>query len=410
MTVGGRRVAVTGVGLTTPLGHSLAELMKNLQSGHSSIQVMPEWEDGMCRTRVGSVVRGFDEKSVPRALRRSMSRVSLLAYDATVKAIQDAQLPEELVRHPRTGVAYGSTMGGTAAIGLSFAALAARELAQGLYSSTFLQIMSHTCASNLVVSLKIPGRVIASCVACAASTQAIGFGFEAIRYGKLDRALCGGAEEMHVSIPCVFDSLYATSTKFNDRPELTPRPFDSARDGLVVGEGAGTFLLEEWNLAQERGAHIYGEIIGFHTNADGNHMTNPSREGMEDVMRGALADAGVKPEEVSYINAHATATSVGDVAESAAIYAVFREGVPVSSLKGHFGHLMGACGVVESSACLGMMAADWAAPTLHLDAVDPECAPLYYVKSTGFKHQMDIVLKNSFAFGGINASLVFRKV
>jgi 3-oxoacyl-[acyl-carrier-protein] synthase II len=404
------RVAVTGVGLTTPLGRDLPELMAHLRAGASSVRRMPEWEASFCRTKVASVVDGFDEKSVPRHLRRSMSRVSLLAYDATVKAIQDARLSEELVQSPRTGVSYGSTMGGTKAIERSFSALSGNALPQDFYSSTFLQIMSHTCASNLVVALKIPGRVIASCVACAASTQAIGFGFEAIRYGKLDRVLCGGAEEMHLSVPSVFDSLYATSTQYNDRPQQTPRPFSADRDGLVVGEGAGTLVLEEWEQAHARGAHIYAEIIGFHTNADGNHMTNPSQAGMEQVMRGALADAGVAPDQVSYVNAHATATEVGDIAESAAVYALFRDGVPVSSLKGHFGHLMGACGVVESAACLGMMSENWASPTLHLDAVDPRCAPLYYVKNVGVDRPLGVVLKNSFAFGGINASLVFRKV
>jgi 3-oxoacyl-[acyl-carrier-protein] synthase II len=406
----GRRVAVTGIGITSPLGHSLPELMTNLTEGRSSCRYMHEWDSTNLKTRVASIVSDFDEKKIPRNLRRSMSRVSQLAYDASLKAIADSGLPEELIRHERTGIAYGSTMGGTSAIEKSYSSLAEKKHMEGMFSSTFLQIMSHTCASNLVVALQIPGRVIASCVACAASTQAIGLGYEAVRYGKLDRVLCGGAEEMHISIATVFDSLFATTSHFNDRPEATPRPFSKDRDGIVVGEGSGTFILEDWDLAVSRGAKIYAEVVGFHTNADGNHMTNPSALGMERVILGAMADAGVTPEQISYINAHATATEVGDVAEARAVQSIFGDRVPMSSLKGHFGHLMGACGVVESAACMGMLQQDLLVPTLHLEEVDPACSHVYYVKDVIRNYRSQYIVKNSFAFGGINASLIFKRI
>ncbi len=406
-----RRVAITGVGLVSPLGDELESFLARLYAGVSGVVAMPEWAEGTgLATRVAAPVQGFDGSGIPRQQRRSMSRISQLAVTATGKAIRDADLSDALVRDDRTGIAYGSTMGGTSALGQYFASImATKTYTEGVNSTTFLQIMSHTCAANLAVAFNVQGRVIASCVACAASTQAIGFGYEAIKHGTLDRVLCGGAEELHVAIPGVFDVLRATSTKWNDRPQETPRPFAADRDGIVVGEGAGTVVLEDYAAAVARGAKIYAEVLGFHTNTDSNHMTNPSVDGMEKVMRGALRDAGIAASEVDYVNAHGTATAIGDVAESKAIERVVGRDTPVSSLKGHFGHMMGACGVVESIACLGMIRDARVVPTLHLDAVDPACAPLAYVKGAPRPGPVRTVLKNSFAFGGINASLVLRK-
>ena len=407
-----RRVAITGIGLVSPLGDELDGFMARLYRGDSSIVRVPEWEsDAGLSTRVGSVVPNFDGKSIPRNLRRSMSRVSMLAVSATGKAIRDADLSDDAVKDERTGIAYGSTMGGTSAIEHYYRnVLSTKSYCEGTTSTTFLQIMSHTCAANLAIAFSVQGRVVASCVACAASTQAIGFGYEAIRYGLMDRMICGGAEELHVAVAGVFDVLRATSVKFNDRPHLTPKPFSKDRDGIVVGEGAGTVILEDMDQAVARGARIYGEISGFFTNTDSNHMTNPSVDGMEKVMLGALREAGRTPSDVDYVNAHGTATAIGDVAESRAIERVVGRDVPVSSLKGHFGHLMGACGVVESIACLGMMRDDKLVPTLHLAEVDAACAPLAYLKDQPRPTSVRTVLKNSFAFGGINASLVITKV
>jgi 3-oxoacyl-[acyl-carrier-protein] synthase II len=405
-----RRVVITGVGLNTPLGNTLPEVFQNVAEGRSGCSYMSQWDSSHLRTRIGSVVKNFDEKSIPRQFRRSMSRVALLATDATSKAISDAGLKETDLQNERTGVAYGSTMGGTSAIEKFFDGLSSDNPTNAILSSTFLQIMSHTCAASLVMTYRIPGRVIASCVACAASTQAIGFGYEAIRNGEVDRMVCGGAEEMHISMTLVFDSLHATTHLYNSTPSLTPRPFSRDRDGLVVGEGACTFILEDLESALARGAKPYAEIIGFCTNADGNHMTNPSVDGMERVMRGAIASAGLQASDIDYVNAHATATPVGDVAESKAILRALGPDVPVSSLKGHFGHLMGACGAVESAVCLGMMRENLLVPTLHLSEVDPECGQLNYLKGGTTAARVDTVLKNSFAFGGINASLVLRKI
>jgi 3-oxoacyl-[acyl-carrier-protein] synthase II len=220
--------------------------------------------------------------------------------------------------------------------------------------------------------------------------------------------LAGGAEELHPMVVAVFDILFSTSTR-NDEPEATPRPFDADRDGLVVGEGAGCFILEELEHARARGARIYAEIIGFGTNGDGRHMTNPDPAGMEAVLRLALEDAGIAPSEVGYVNAHGTATDVGDVAESQATYEVFGDAVPVSSLKGNLGHTLGACGALEAWMTLRMLREGWFAPTLNLDVVDERCAPLDFIVQEPRALSTDVVMSNNFAFGGVNTSLLFRR-
>jgi 3-oxoacyl-[acyl-carrier-protein] synthase II len=223
--------------------------------------------------------------------------------------------------------------------------------------------------------------------------------------------ICGGAEEMHFSHAAVFDILYATSTKYNDRPGLSPRPFDKDRDGLVVAEGAATFILESDERARRRGARVYGEVLGFGTSCDGQHVTMPSVEGMAASMKNALDDARVPADAVDYVNAHATATDAGDVAESQATLQVLGPRVPISSTKGHTGHTLGACGALESAFCLSMMHEGFLAPTLNLDEVDPRCAALNYVRGEPRAvSNMKVMMNNNFAFGGINTSLLFGRV
>lgn len=406
----GRRVAITGVGITCPLGTHWEQVFTRVCAGQSSVVAIPD----MARryglsTHLGSPVLDFDEKALPRQLRRSMSRVALFAVDATTKAVKDAGLTQAEVESERTGISYGSTMGGTSAIEKSFQSFLEKRELDGVMSSTFLQIMSHTCGANIAIALGVKGRMLASSTACASALQAIGFGYETIRYGLASRMLCGGAEELHPFMVGVFDTMRATSVVHNANPQQAPRPFSKDRDGLVVGEGAGTLVLEDWEQAKARGAHIYAEVVGFHTNSDGGHMTNPSVDGMERVMRNALTDAGLEPQDMSSVNAHGTATLVGDIAESRAIHRVFGEKVPVSTYKGHFGHLMGACGAVESIVCLGMMRENKMIPTLHLEEVDPECAPLNYVRHSVQDLEQSFILKNSFGFGGVNATLILKK-
>ncbi|MES1208640.1 MAG: beta-ketoacyl synthase N-terminal-like domain-containing protein, partial [Pseudomonadota bacterium] len=285
-----------------------------------------------------------------------------------------------------------------------------RKGVQGIPSSSYLKFMSNTCSVNLAQFFSIRGRVMSTCSACTSGSHAIGYGYEAIKQGHHDLMVCGGAEEMHFSHAAVFDILYATSTRFNDRPEATPRAFDADRDGLVVGEGAGTFILESYERARARGAHIHGEVLGFGTTCDGQHITNPSVDGMAAAMKCALVNAQVSPERVRYVNAHGTATEAGDIAESHATLRVLGNQVPVSSTKGHTGHTLGACGVLEAAFCLAMMRDGFVAHNRNLEKVDPRCADLNYVRNEPHVvSNLDITMNNNFAFGGINTSLLFGR-
>jgi 3-oxoacyl-[acyl-carrier-protein] synthase II len=267
--------------------------------------------------------------------------------------------------------------------------------------------MAHTTAVNIGVFFGLKGRIIPTSSACTSASQAIGYGYEAIQQGKQVLMLCGGAEELSGPGAAVFDTLFATSTR-NDEPSLTPRPFDRGRDGLVVGEGATTLVLEEYQHARERGARIYAEVVGFGCNSDGSHITQPTRETMAQAMRMALQDASLPPEAIGYVSAHGTATDRGDVAESHATADVIGLRTPISSMKGYVGHTLGACGAIESWWAIEMMREGWFAPTLNLHEPDPECAALDYIAIEGRHLDARYVMNNNFAFGGINTSLIFK--
>jgi 3-oxoacyl-[acyl-carrier-protein] synthase II len=266
--------------------------------------------------------------------------------------------------------------------------------------------MSHTTAANLAIHFGVHGRVMCTSAACVSASQAIGQSYETIALGLGDVMVCGGAEELHFSHAAVFDMLHAASKAFNTTPELTPRPFDQRRDGLVVGEGAGTLVLEEYERAKKLGKRIYAEVIGYGTNCDGTHVTNPSADGMRGAMALALRSAGLGPESIDYVNAHATGTTIGDIAESQATHALFGDRVPVSSLKGNLGHTLGACGGLEVAFSISMLREGWIAPTRNLEVVGDHCARLDYVMGESRTAKLARVMCNKFAFGGINTSLV----
>ena len=406
-----RRVVVTGIGLASPLGNDLPTAVAALREGRHGIVTMPEWAEiqGLS-TRLAGIAKDVPFNAYPRKKTRSMGRVALLATYATERALMDAGLDQDLRSIPDIGLAYGSTHGSSSAQEEFCRTLFARNGMRGIPSTSYLKFMSNTCVVNLAHFFGIQGRVISTCAACTSASNAIGYGFEAIRSGQLDIMLCGGAEEMHFTHAVVFDILYATSRHFNDRPGEGSRPFDADRDGLVVAEGAGTLVLEEEERARRRGAHIHGEVIGFGTSCDGQHVTQPSADGMAKAMKNALADARIAPDDVGYINAHATATDIGDIAESQATLQVFGDKVPISSTKGHTGHTLGACGALESAFCLAMMNEGFLVPTRNLDKPDPRCAPLRYLRNdTIDAPNLNIVMNNNFAFGGINTSLLFRR-
>lgn len=408
----GPRVVITGIGLASPIGNSLADATEALKTGRHGVVVMPEWAQvkGL-NTRLAAPAADVPLGAYPRKKVRTMGRVGLLSTYATEQALADAGLDPEVLQSPDVGLAYGSTHGSSSAQEEFCRNLFVRGGLQGIPSSTYLKFMSNTCSVNLAQFFSIRGRVMSTCSACTSGSHAIGYGYETIKQGHHDLMVCGGAEEMHFSHAVVFDILYATSTRFNDRPEATPRAFDAARDGLVVGEGAGTFILESYERAKRRGARIHGEVLGFGTTCDGQHITNPSVDGMASAMQKALQDAGIDPERIDYINAHGTATDAGDIAESHATLRVLGDRIPVSTTKGHTGHTLGACGVLESAFCLAMMREKFVAQNRNLEEVDPRCAPLNYVRNEPqTATRMDVTMNNNFAFGGINTSLIFGKV
>ena len=406
----GRRVVVTGAAAISPLGQDWPSIHARLRSLRNAVRAMPEWDvyEGL-NTRLAAPAEAFElPPHYNRKTTRSMGRVALMAVRASELALQQAGLLDHPVLHGgRTGVSYGSSAGSHEAIS-EFGRMLNSFTTAGITATTYLKMMSHTAPVNIGVFFGLSGRIHTTSSACTSGSQGIGEAYETIRAGRQTVMLAGGAEQLDATAAAVFDTLYATSVR-NDAPQTTPRPFDAARDGLVLGEGACTLVLEERQHALERGAPILAEVRGYGSNSDGQHVTQPSSPTMARAMQLALDDAGLAPSQIGYINAHGTATDHGDIAESQATAAVFGAGVPISSLKGYVGHMLGACGAFEAWLSIEMMRAGWFAPTLNLDQVDPRCAPLDHVRGQGRTLQVDHVMSNNFAFGGINTSLVFAR-
>jgi len=405
-----KRVVVTGFGALSPLGHDWPTVRAALKGGRNAVQVMEAWAqyDGL-NTRLGAPAQPFELPAhYNRKSTRSMGRVALMATRASELALTDAGLlGDPLVRSGRMGVSYGSSAGTPAAIG-DFGKMMQDKSTEGINANTYIKMMSHTAAVNIGVFFGLTGRIITTSSACTSGSQGIGYAFEAIQSGRQVAMLAGGSEELDATEAAVFDTLFATSVR-NDAPELTPRPFDSKRDGLVLGEGACTLVLEELEHALARGARIHAELVGWGTNSDGTHVTHPNAATMAQAMRLALVDARLTPESIGYVNAHGTATEQGDTAESQATSEVLGARVPISSLKSYMGHTLGACGALEAWMTIEMMREGWFAPTLNLEEVDPLCGPLDYITGNGRVIATDVVMSNNFAFGGINTSLIFRR-
>lgn len=405
-----KRVVITGVGALSPLGHDWPTVRARLREERNVVQYIREWDDyeGL-NTRLGTRAAPFELPArYNRKVTRSMGRVAIMATLSAETALADAGLAgDPLVTSGNMGISYGSSIGSPAAMG-DFGNMISRKTTEGINANTYIRMMSHSAAVNMGVFLGVTGRIIPTSSACTAGSQGVGYGFEAIQSGRQIAMLAGGAEELDATDAAVFDTLFATSTS-NDTPHLSPRPFDAERDGLVLGEGACTLVLEELEHARARGAKILAEIIGFGTNSDGTHVTQPNPRTMAQAMRLALANAGLPPGAIGYINAHGTATEHGDVAESQGTYEVFGSQTPISTLKSYMGHTLGACGALEAWMSVEMMRDGWFAPTINLRNVDPRCGELDYVREGGRSVQTDIVMSNNFAFGGINTSLILRR-
>jgi 3-oxoacyl-[acyl-carrier-protein] synthase II len=404
------RVVVTGMGGVTALGDTWNEVHARLRARRNAVQRMPEWDrHEMLHTRLAVPVTHFEAQAhYQRKATRSMGRVALLALRASELALGQAGLLEDAsIRDGRMGIAYGSATGSFEPVRV-FGQMMTTGSMQGLTSTSYIQMMSHTAAVNVGLYFGLKGRVVPTSSACTSGSQGIGYAFEAIRSGKLPLMLAGGADELSAPAAAVFDTLFATSTR-NDAPATTPRPFDKARDGLVVGEGAATLVLEELGHARARGAKPLAEVVGFATNSDGAHVTQPSEVEQARAISLALADAGLPPSAIGYVSAHGTATDLGDISEARAMRKALGR-VPVSALKSYIGHTLGACGAIEAWWTIEMMRAGWFAPTLNLETPDAECADLDHITGEGRNLDIEYVMKNNFAFGGINTSLIFRRL
>lgn len=405
-----KRVVVTGAGTISPLGNDWPSVHLRLRECRNAVRRMHEWDvyEGL-NTKVAAPAAEFELPShYNRKTTRSMGRVALMAVRATELALEQAGLlGDPLLRSGQVGVSYGSSAGTHSAIG-DFGRMLNEHTTEGINATTYLKMMSHTAPVNIGVFFGLTGRVITTSSACTSGSQGIGSAYEAIRFGKQVAMVAGGAEQLDATAAAVFDTLFATSVR-NDDPQSTPRPFDAGRDGLVLGEGACTLILEELEHARARGAHILAEVVGYGTNSDGQHVTQPSADTMAEAMRLALEDADLTPDTIDYVNAHGTATDHGDIAETTATAQVFGSRIPISSLKSYVGHTLGACGAYEAWATVQMMREGWFAPTLNLEARDPRCAELDYITGEGRELRAEHVMSNNFAFGGINTSLIFRR-
>lgn len=406
-----RRVVVTGMGGITALGEDWLVIRSHIAAGQTAVRRIAEWDryDGL-NTRLAAPINGFDvSHRYDRKKLRTMGPVSRMSVYASERAIIDAGLSGDLcVTGGRTGIAYGSSFGSPEPV-LGFAELMEKGSSSRINGTSYLQMMSHTAAVNIGLFFGVTGRIIPTSSACTSGSHAIGYGAEAIRHGLQEVMVVGGADELSVSEAAVFDTLFAASTR-NDAPETTPRPFDRDRDGLVIGEGAATLVLEEFEHAKARGATLYAEVAGFGTNSDGNHATQPSPETMAAALRLALEDAHLPASAIGFVNGHGTATEWGDIAESKATAEVFGERIPLHTLKSFLGHTLGACGAIEAWLGLAMMREGWFAPTANLVNVDERCAALDYVIGEGRLLDIEYLMSNNFAFGGINTSLIFKRL
>ena len=403
-----RRVVITGTGVVSPFGKGADRLAAALEAGESGVSRLPEPAyAGNPGPQVAGVIHDVDTSEIPRKNRRSMSPMSAYAFLAAQEALAQAGIGEEIVTGGRLGVSIGSTLGSVAELEAVFREYLPAHSLDNVKALMFFRFMGHSVAANVAQTLGVCGRVIGASAACSSGAQSIGLGYETVAHGLQDYMLCGGADEYHPLFPGTFDIMAAASVGYNDAPQSAPRPFDKDRDGVVCSEGTGVVLLETLDSALTRGAEILAEVTGFSSTSDAASIASPDPRPVRLCMEQALASAGLVPADIGYINAHATGTRQGDIAESQAIAALFGNTVPVSSLKGHLGHTMAASGAIETIACVAMMRKETLFPTRNLDTPAEECSGILHLRQPEAR-KVTHILKNSFAFGGINCSLILR--
>lgn len=409
-----RRVVVTGMGCLTPLGNDVASTWCGIKEGRSGIGPITRFDASRLTSQIAGELKDFDPTAVmERKEARRMDRFQQIAFAASVQALQNGQYQITPENATRIGVLVGSGIGGLGTLSDQFKVLFERGPSR--ISPFLITMMVIDLAPGLIsILLGAKGPNFSTVSACASGAHAVGEAAEVIRRGQADLMLAGGAESGIVEIGFAgFCSMRALSTH-NDEPQRASRPFDVGRDGFVMSEGGGTLLLEEYDHARARNATILAEIIGYGSTADSSHITDPAPggEGAARAMTMAIAQAGLHPDDIDYINAHGTSTQAGDIAETDAIKSVFGEAaheVPVSSTKSMMGHLLGAAGAVEAVISIMAMREGCLPPTINLENPDPAC-DLDYVPNKARAARVDTVMSNSFGFGGHNVSLIFRKV
>jgi 3-oxoacyl-[acyl-carrier-protein] synthase II len=400
------KVFVTGMGALTSLGLNVDDTFSALLDDKSGVRRFPEWEhyNGL-HSLIAGPVADYDVSSIPRATRRTMSRMSEMAFLATSQALRQSRLPAQDLNLPRVLLIIGSTTGSPLAMEVFFRKLEERGGPDGQVSTSFFKIMSHSVAANVASALGYHGALLSPSSACTTSAQAMIIGWEMIRSGLYDIVIAGGAEELHYTTAAIFDIVFAASRKYNGQPDLSPRPFDQERDGLVVSEGAAVVVMESEASVRARGATPLAEFCSGAYLCEGSHISQSNASAMSEVMRMTLDRAEKKASDVDYVNAHATGTVHGDLEEARAIGSVFGQNTPVSSLKGHLGHSLAACGTLEVIASIKMMETSTLLPTRNLTHVDTECAGIAHITQKRIQ-PVRHVLSNNFAFGGMNTSLL----
>ena len=398
-------VVITGMGAVSPYGMGVNALWDGLLNNAGCMQSIEELQAlEMVNTKVAATVPQADYSFIPRKARRTMSRMGIYAYCAAIEALKQAgyeQTPENL------GFFMGSTLN-SISVWLELAKYSQGAHLELIKTSDFLQIMNHSPLAAVCQTLKINGISVGGSEACATGLMNMGLGYLAIKSGLIKQALCGGTEEYHPMFSACFDIMQATSKNSNDNPSAACRPFDESRTGLVVAEGCGLLFMESKQSAVSRGAQILAEVAGFYSNTETESMAYPSSETLQKCMQGALISAGMQPNQIDLLNAHATGTVAGDIAETQAAETVFGKGLKINSLKGHIGHSMGASGSLESIACINMMRNNTVIPTKNLIKTDERCGNLNYIKQKE-NIPLNIIMKNSFAIGGNNCSLILRR-
>lgn len=405
-----RRVVITSYGVNSCFGFGADSLQKGLEENRSGIAIMDDLlkcSDLQCK--IAACVGEYKVDVISRTSRRSMGKVAHLGALAALEAVERSRATPEMITSPRTGCIMSSTMGSASELYGTFDTFFTEKSMQSISGMQFFKCASHTVAMNVAQMLGIRGSVLSPSAACASSMQAIGLGFQLIRSGVLDMALCGGAEEVNFMVVGSFETIFATAPESrNDKPQTASRPFDSQRDGLVCGEGAGVIIIESLESALARNANILGEIIGYNTSASGTHISQSDSTAIRACIDAALRDANISSKDIDYVSAHATGTPQGDAAEAEALFQIFGDKVSVSSLKGGLGHTMGASGAIELAACLMMMRDSVIYPTRNLENPANDCSKLNHIQNLT-PANINCFIKNSFAFGGINATLVCRK-